>query len=140
MTRCSICHRHLPIAVDETAPTADELTVDVAGVIRPGAYVCGACLDAAEDALSEARALAATVTDDQILEISEGTSLSGDYAMYEICSIALTGWPPDYARLARVGVTPDDLARYEGPHGQIYARAECARVLRREEELGLHDD
>lgn len=134
MTLCSICHRHLPIAVDETAPTADELTVDARGVVRPGAYVCGACLDAAEDELAEARALAATVTDDQILEISEGTSLTGDYAMYAICRIALTGWSPDSARLS---VTPEDLARYEGPHGQIYARAECARVLLREEELGL---
>lgn len=132
MTLCSICHRHLPIAVDETAPTSDELTVDVAGVIRPGAYVCGACLDAAEDALEEARALAATVTDDQIRELSEGTSLTGDYAMYAICRIALTGWSPDSAQLS-----PEDLARYQGPHGQIYARAECARVLLREEQLGL---
>src|SRR5690606_29915898 len=131
MTRCSICRRDLPIAVDETDPTTDELTVDAAGVIRPGAYVCGACLDAAEDAIAEARELAADVTDDQILAISEGTSVSGDYLMYEICRIALTGWMPDdadYAQLARVGVTPEDLARYTGPHGQIYARAECARV------------
>ena len=53
-TRCSVCHRHLSVAIDETDPTADELTVDARGVIRLGAYVCGACLDAAEDELAEA--------------------------------------------------------------------------------------
>lgn len=53
-TRCSICRRHLPLAIDETDPTADELAVDARGVVRPGAYVCGACLDAAEDELAEA--------------------------------------------------------------------------------------
>lgn len=129
MTLCSICHRHLPLAVDETAPTADELTVDARGVVRPGAYVCGACLDAAEDALAEARELAADVTDDEILEISEGTGLTGDMAMYAICHVALTGDLPDRLRSA---LTAEQQARYEGPHCQIYARAECARVLQQD--------
>lgn len=134
MTLCSICHRDLPIAVDETAPTTDELTVDARGVVRPGAYVCGACLDAAEDALAEARELAADVTDDEIREIADGTGLTGDMAMYAICRVALTGDLPAHLRSA---LTAEQQARYEGPHGQIYARAECARVLLREEELGL---
>src|SRR5690606_1072800 len=37
----------------------------------------------------------------------------------------------------RSALTAEQQARYEGPHGQIYARAECARVLRRAEQLGL---
>src|SRR5690606_10492890 len=119
-----------------TDPMADEITVDARGLVRPGAYVCGACLDAAEDDLTDARALAATITDDQILEISEGAGLTGDYLMHEICRAALAG-ELDAARIpgpSRVGVALDDLARYSGPHGQIYARAECARVLRRAEQ------
>jgi len=105
MTLCSICHRDLPIAVDETDPTTDELTVDARGVIRPGAYVCGACLDAAEDE-----------------------------RVFAIAYSAPDGRRGVYMTVPTVGALVDAIASYPDPSHRLhinreYFRRDCARAL-----------
>ena len=48
-TKCYRCGKAGPIAEDQTDAAADELACDTRGLVRWHEYVCGECLDAAED-------------------------------------------------------------------------------------------
>jgi hypothetical protein len=47
---CAACGKTGPVADDQTDPGQDELALDARGIVAPDQYVCGACLEAAEDA------------------------------------------------------------------------------------------
>jgi len=50
---CSNCGKRGMIAEDETDPGQDELALDARGVVSANEYVCGECLEAAEDGEGE---------------------------------------------------------------------------------------
>ncbi len=56
MTRtCYCCDKSAPVADDQTDAGPDELAIDSRGLCAANEYVCGECLDAAEDAARAAR-------------------------------------------------------------------------------------
>ena len=48
---CAACGKLCPVAEDETGPADDEVACDVRGLVVLGEYVCGECLNDAEDHL-----------------------------------------------------------------------------------------
>lgn len=50
---CKCCGKTAPIADDQTDPGMDELAVDSRGLVARNEYVCGECLEAAEDAAAD---------------------------------------------------------------------------------------
>lgn len=47
---CAVCGKVGKVAEDQTDPAADELACDTLGVAAWNEWVCGECLEAAEDA------------------------------------------------------------------------------------------
>ena len=52
---CFNCEKEGPMALDQTDPGQDELTVDTRGVLWNNELICGECMEAAED--SQAKSL-----------------------------------------------------------------------------------
>lgn len=47
--KCAQCGKVGPLAEDQTDPAADELACDTRRLVAPNEYVCGECLEQAED-------------------------------------------------------------------------------------------
>lgn len=54
---CAKCGKACSVAQDQTDPASDELALDSRGLVARSEYVCGECLDAAEDAVALATEL-----------------------------------------------------------------------------------
>lgn len=53
MKKCYQCHKVGRVADDETGPGQHEMAVDSRGLVAMYEYVCGECLEEAEDAGGE---------------------------------------------------------------------------------------
>lgn len=75
---CAKCGKAGQIADDETDPGHDELACDTLGVVEVNEYVCGECLDAAEDYLPCSHCLGDGTIDGEPCSYCEGTGDAGE--------------------------------------------------------------
>ena len=72
MQTCAKCGNTGPVAGDQTDAGPDELALDSRGLVAANRYVCGACLEAAEDVQAGRDRLSpsvATEADDQTVYV-----------------------------------------------------------------------
>ena len=59
MKTCAECGKSGSVATDQTDPGSDEMAIDSRGLVKRNEYVCGECLDAAQD---DSGAISSTTT------------------------------------------------------------------------------